>query len=326
MTAAFEAMVRGPADLHLLFADLPRAQRCADDDWRLAISAFHRACRAAGARGALVAAMATNLAGPRAAEWVGLGLPVLAPPAVALEAVEAAATIGQAWAAPPAGPVAGPRPGAVGREAATLDEAAGKELLRRSGVPVPPGRCCADPDAAAATAAELAAPLAVKGLGLAHKTERRAVRLGLADPEQVRAAAADLLARHPAVLVEQMVTGGVAELLVGVEADPVVGPVLTLGAGGVLTELLADAAHLVLPTEPAGIRRALLDLRCAPLLTGHRGAPPADLDALVDVVHRVAVLALRRPDLLSVEINPMIVTADGAWACDALVVRKEGGP
>ena len=99
MTAAFTAMLRGPADLHLLFADLPRADRCADGDWRSAITAFHRACACTGARGALVAAMAGNLAGPRAAEWVRRGLPMLAPPAVAMEAVEAAAAIGQAWAA-----------------------------------------------------------------------------------------------------------------------------------------------------------------------------------------------------------------------------------
>jgi acyl-CoA synthetase (NDP forming) len=331
MTAAFDAMVRGPADLHLLFADLPRADRCADHDWRLAVSAFHRACRAAGARGALVAAMATNLAGPRAASWVGWGLPVLAPPAVALEAVEAAAAIGQAWAAPPPAPVAGPRPapadgrpGPVVGAGTVLDEAAGKELLCRWGVPVPPGRRCADPEAAATAAAQLPGPFAVKGLGVAHKTESCAVRLHLADPRQVRAAAAGLLARFPAVLVERMVTGGVAELLVGVQADSVFGPVLTLGAGGVLTELLADVAHLVLPTDPVEIRGALLGLRCAPLLAGHRGAPPADLDVVVDVVHRVTALVLDRTDPVSVEINPLIVTADAAWACDALVIRSEG--
>ena len=92
MAAAFTAMVRGPADLHLLFADLPRADRCADDDWALAVEAFARACAAVGARGALVAAMAANLTGERAAAWVRRGLAVLAPPAVAMAAVEAAAT------------------------------------------------------------------------------------------------------------------------------------------------------------------------------------------------------------------------------------------
>jgi succinyl-CoA synthetase beta subunit len=92
----------------------------------------------------------------------------------------------------------------------------------------------------------------------------------------------------------------------------------------VLAELLADVAHLVLPTGRSEIRRAVLGLRCARLLVGHRGAPPAELDALVDVVHGVTALALERTDLVSVEINPVIVTANAAWACDALVVRGEG--
>jgi acetate---CoA ligase (ADP-forming) len=338
MTAAFAAMVRGPADLHLLFADLPRADRCVDDDWRLAITAFRRACTGAGARGALVAAMATNLAGPRAAEWVRRGLPVLAPPAVAMDAVEAAASIGQAWAAPPAAPIAAtglrggsdaccapdpPRSGAVAGR--VLDEAAAKALLRQAGVPVPPGRRCASTAEAQDAAAELPGPFVAKGLGVAHKTEQQAVRLGLADNVQVGAAAVDLLARFPAVLVEQMIVGGLAELLVGIETDPVFGPVLTLGAGGMLTELLADVVHLVLPTDPPEIRRALLDLRCAPLLTGHRGAAAADLDELVAVVNRVAGVALDRPDLLALEINPLVVTATGAWACDALAVVSGGG-
>ena len=325
MTAAFTAMLHGPADLHLLFADLPRADRCADGDWRSAITAFHRACACTGARGALVAAMAGNLAGPRAVEWTRRGLPTLAPPGVAVEAVEAAAAIGQAWAASPADPVAGPRPGRPRPpNTRVLGETAGKDLLRLAGVPVPAGRLCTSPDAAVATAARLPGPFVVKGQGVAHKTEQRAVRLGLAEPMQVRLAAVSLLARFPAVLVEQMVGGGLAELLVGVEVDPVFGPVLSLGAGGVFTELLADVAHLMLPTDPAEIRGALLDLRCARLLTGHRGAAPADLDGLVDLVHRVSGLALRRTDLISLEINPLIVTAGAAWACDALVGLDEG--
>jgi acetate---CoA ligase (ADP-forming) len=318
MAAAFTAMVRGPADLHLLFADLPRADRCADDDWTLAVDAFARACAAAGARGALVAAMAANLSGERAAAWVRCGLAVLAPPAVAVSAVEAAATVGRAWAGPAPPPVTGP--GGRGRGATVLNEATGKRLLRAHGVPVPEGAVCASAGAAVVAAADLGGPVAVKGLGIAHKTEHRAVRLGLTAAEDVRAAAGVLLARYPAVLVERMVPGGVVELLVGVARDPVFGPVLTVGVGGVLTELLRDVAHLLLPTDAAEIRRALLGLRCAPLLTGYRGGPAADLERAVAATAGVAALAAARPEVVAVEVNPLIVTVDGAWACDALVV------
>jgi acyl-CoA synthetase (NDP forming) len=322
MADAFTAMVRGPADLNLLFADLPRADRCADDDWTAAITAFAQACAAADARGALVAAMAGNLAGERAAGWVRQGLAVLAPPAVAMEAIEAAACIGRAWAGPLAPPVAGPR--GRGGGATVLNEATGKRLLRQNGLPVPDGAVCASPGAAVVAAADLACPIVVKGLGVAHKTDQDAVRLGLVEPADVRAAAVELLARFPAVLVERLVSDGIAELLVGVQTDPVFGPVLSVGVGGVLTELVRDVAHLVLPVDPAEIRRALLGLRCAPLLTGYRGAPSADLDRLVAVVAQVAELVLDMPELVELEINPLIVTAEGAWACDALVVTSGG--
>jgi acyl-CoA synthetase (NDP forming) len=266
---------------------------------------------------------------------------VLAPPAVAIEAVQAAAAIGRAWARPAAEPVV--RPVAVnGRQqshvdvvsrresgfadtaaARVLDEAEGKALLRRHGIPVPDGEVCTSATAAVRAAARLGAPVAVKALGTAHKTDEQGVRLSLRGARQVRAAAADLLARFPAVLVERMVTGGVAELLVGVEPDPVLGPVLTVGAGGVLTEVLRDVAHVVLPARPDEIRAALLGLRCSGLLTGYRGASPVDLDALVATVARVVELVLDTPGVVSLEINPVIVTTGGAWACDALIREED---
>ena len=185
---------------------------------------------------------------------------------------------------------------------------------------MPDGEVCTSAAAAVRAAARIGAPVAVKALGTAHKTDERAVRLGLRGARQVRGAATELLARFPAVLVERMVPGAIAELLVGVEPDPVFGPVLTVGAGGVLTELMRDVAHVMLPADPAEIRSALLGLRCAPLLTGHRGAQGADLDVLVDTVGRIAEIAL---DTVSLEINPLVVTAAGVWACDALVREED---
>ncbi|HWM60330.1 MAG TPA: acetate--CoA ligase family protein [Pseudonocardia sp.] len=335
MRAAFAAMVRGPAELHLLFADLPRADRCADGEWMTAIEAFARACTDVGARGALVAALAGNLNGPRAADWVRRGLPVLGSPGVAMEAIEAAAAIGAAWTRPAAAPLARPGGGhrgdPVGRPGPTrprpgarlLDECASKHLLRRRGVPVPAGRACRSGADAAAAAAELAGPVAVKALGPAHKTEEHAVRLGLVGSAAVDAAAAELLARFPAVLVERMVPGVVVELLVGIRVDPVFGPVLTVGAGGILAELLRDVASLVLPADPAQIRDALLGLRCAALLAGHRGGTAADPDAVAAVVHRLTAVALDLPGMLELEVNPLVVTPGGAWACDALAVLTD---
>jgi len=140
----------------------------------------------------------------------------------------------------------------------------------------------------------------------------------------VRSAAAELLARFPVVLVERLATGGVAELLVGVHSDPVFGPVLSLGSGGVLAELVRDVAHLLLPVDGTEIRRALLGLRCAPLLAGYRGGQAADVDGLVSVVEQVCDLVLHTPEVVALEINPLVVTATDAWACDALLEAGRG--
>ena len=143
-------------------------------------------------------------------------------------------------------------------------------------------------------AAELGYPVVVKAVGaaLAHKSELGAVALGLRDAEAVRAAAARMAHLGEALLVEPMVTDGVAELIVGIVRDPQVGLCLVLGSGGVLVELLADRALLLLPTTADEVRAALLGLKSAPLLQGFRGRPAGDVEAVVEAV--MAVAALRR--------------------------------
>ena len=130
------------------------------------------------------------------------------------------------------------------------DEAEAKALLAEAGLPVPPGRRAANADEAVAAAATLGFPVALKALGIAHKSEHGAVRLNLRDEAAVRDAAEALSALGSGLYVERMVTGGVAELIVGITRDPIFGPVMTIGSGGVLVELLKDSATLLLPSTP----------------------------------------------------------------------------
>ncbi|MEJ6477677.1 MAG: acetate--CoA ligase family protein, partial [Octadecabacter sp.] len=161
------------------------------------------------------------------------------------------------------------------------------------------------------------APFAVKGIGLAHKSEHGAVRLDIGQ-DDVALIAADI--GTDAVLIEEMATGGVAELLVGVICDPAHGFVLTLGAGGVLTEVLRDTVSLLVPADSAAITNALNRLRCAPLLHGYRGKPAADISAIVNAVLAVQSYVVANADTLSeVEINPLICTPVSAVAVDALI-------
>jgi hypothetical protein len=166
-------------------------------------------------------------------------------------------------------------------------------------------------------AGSLQPPLALKGMGFPHKTEAGAVRLGLPHLQ----GQADMPGAT-AYLAEEMASGAVAEVLLGLRRDPVYGLSLTVGLGGVTAELLADTVTLILPASPDELLAAMRRLRLWPLLDGYRGRPRADVAAVVAIADRLAALMLARPDLEEIEINPILVRADGAVAVDALI-RKE---
>jgi acetyl-CoA synthetase len=173
-------------------------------------------------------------------------------------------------------------------------------------------------------------PVVIKAVGahLEHKTEVGGVALNLRSAAEVADAAQRLSALSETLLVEQMIGDGVAEILVGLIRDPQFGQVLVLGAGGVLTELLADSATLLPPFTRDSIRCALRGLKVAKLLEGFRGRPPGDVEALLDVVEGIARYASAHSStLLEIDVNPVIVrpAGRGAVAVDALIRLKQPG-
>jgi len=272
--------------------------------------------------------MAENLPEGHSVELLRRGIVPLHGIAEAFDAAEAAAFIGEAWSKPvpqrlAAPPSAGrPEGGGIG------DEAAVKSLLRDAGLAVPKGARAASVEQAVETAERLGYPVAVKALGVAHKSELGAVRLSLPDASAVHEAATALLPLGAGLYVEAMVAGGVAELIVGITRDAVFGPVMTVGTGGVLVELLKDSATLLLPASRAEIETALRGLKMFPLLDGYRGRPKADLPAAIESIEGIAAFAFAHADgIVELDINPLIVceTGRGAWIVDALLVtdRKE---
>jgi acetyl-CoA synthetase len=206
----------------------------------------------------------------------------------------------------------------------TLSERDSKVLLAEYGVPIAAERLVETAVEAGDAADELGYPVVVKAVGaaLAHKSELGAVALGLRDEASVRSAADHMAGLGEALLVEPMITDGVAELIVGIVRDPQVGLCLVLGSGGVLVELLADRALLLLPTTAEVVRNALLGLKSAPLLEGFRGRPRGDVDAVVETVLAVAGFAESHADrLVELDINPLIVrpAGKGAVAADVLI-------
>jgi acetate---CoA ligase (ADP-forming) len=208
-------------------------------------------------------------------------------------------------------------------------------LLGCYGLPLAPWRLAGTPDEAAAAAGELGGPLALKGVapGLVHKTEAGAVRLGLAGADQVRAAAAEVAAAVAAAghqverfLVQRMVAAGV-EVLVGVVNDPSFGPVVACGAGGTAVELLRDVAVRITPLTDVDAAAMVRSLATFPLLDGYRGAPPADVAALEDLLLRVGALVEAHPEVAEMDCNPVMVLprGQGVVVVDARV-RVEVAP
>jgi acyl-CoA synthetase (NDP forming) len=221
-------------------------------------------------------------------------------------------------------------PQALAGQGQLLNEWDSKQALRAFGLPTPDG-VLSTPDNALKDAAAMGYPLVVKAVSaqLPHKTEAGAVALNLKDDTALRAALdrmrASINAYAPQVafdrlLLEPMAKPPLAELIVGIKRENDFGLALVIGAGGILVELLKDSRSLLLPTTDGAIRQALLSLRSAPLLQGFRGRQAADLDALVAAIRAVADYACENAaQLLELDVNPLLVGADGTTAVDALI-------
>ena len=201
-------------------------------------------------------------------------------------------------------------------------------LLDCYGIRAPASRLVADAEAAGAAATELGGAVALKAGGpeIVHKREIGALRLNLRGKRTVASAAEEMdrqLARQgllrESFLVQEMLGEGV-ELLVGVAADPVFGPVLACGAGGTAAELIGDLGVRICPLDADDPRSLLESLRIHPLLAGYRGSPPSDLPALEDLIARVGTLAERHAEIVELDLNPVIAGPDGAIAVDARVL------
>lgn len=210
--------------------------------------------------------------------------------------------------------------------ATTLSESASKELLGRYGVPLADERLAATPEAAAAAADELGYPVVAKlcGDAIAHKTERGLVKLGLSDPSQVQAAAAELLAAATPedgpveVLVAPMVKGS-RELIAGLADDPSFGMTVVVGVGGILAEAVKDVSIRLVPIERVDAEDMIDELATQALLGEFRGEPAVDRDALVDILLGLSRAAEAEPSIASADLNPLIIVDGRPIAVDALV-------
>ena len=308
----FTAVLDGPQDATMLVLDAPPSPDNDASAWVVAVDALGDAVETTGRRAVIVATMAECLNEPLRAHIIERGLTPLLGLSEGLAALRAAALAGTRCD-PPHSPASMPT------STRLIDEAEAKGHLALINVNVPNGKMVPAADVESA-ADEIGYPITLKALGQAHKSESGAVKVGLGSREAVTEA---LAAMPPSdtFLVEATVTDVVAEVLVTVRRDPPIGWLVSLGFGGVTTELWSDVTHLLAPVTSDDVRLALTTLRSYPLLTGFRGKPAADIDALVSLVVTLAE-AVVGTGVVEVELNPVLVGQRGATAVDAFWVEE----
>lgn len=326
-TECLSALMDDPdVALGILFADIR--------DHYYVSEGFAQACLDVAGRTIKPVALATNFSAVRhdslAFRLSRAGIPVLDGTVPALKAARHAMAYRDFLARPAITPPA--VPGAVRRawrirldHGAALDERDALALLADYGIATPSTRVVESVDEAVAAARTISGAVALKTAEahVRHKTEVAGVRLGLIGDEEVRAAYLDLCRRlGPRVLVQRMTAPGV-ELALGMVCDPQFGPLVMVGAGGTLVELLRDMRHALPPLGEETARRLIDGLAIRPLLDGARGRPAVDLAALADTVARFSVLAADVGDRIAeMDVNPLIAGPAGCVAVDALIVAR----
>ncbi|NNK79849.1 MAG: acetate--CoA ligase family protein, partial [Litoreibacter sp.] len=289
MTAAWSAMADPDIALTLLIIDYPRSDTCDPTDWTCATRAALRCVKESGMPVAIVATLPELMPEDVCAELMEGGVVPFNGLREALCAIDATISQENIRIEPvlSSNPTGGP---------ILISEHSAKARLRSAGLSVPDGVSCNDVSEIPEKTRSLNFPVAVKVLGLAHKSDAGGVALNCTTPEAAQEAASKM-PKAEGFLIEEMIPKG-QELLVGILNDPPHGFLLTLGAGGVLTELLSDQAHLLIPASRDQVKAALESLKVGRLLQGYRGGEAADMEAILGTIEKLQDYTLANADRL----------------------------
>ena len=309
MADVYSAILDAPIDFGIIVVDFPRADRCDGAAWDYVIEAAQIAQKRTSKAVALLASLPENMPEDRALQIAKAGLVPLCGLEVGLAAIASVASV---HPVPEASVIAAPRL----CQTHILDEVESKAILAEYGVDLPHSIVVAQ--GSLPETLPFSYPVVLKAIGENHKSEMGGVIIGLSNRAKLEIAMLEM--DQPRYIIEELITDPIAELLVGIVGDQVHGYVLTLAAGGVLTEILRDSVSLSLPVNQIDILAALQRLKLAPMLAGYRGKPAVDKAALVRAVLAMQACVLdRRTSLAEIEINPLILTSKSAVAVDALI-------
>lgn len=317
LTKTFTACMSAGIGLTALIIDFPKPALGRAEAWQTAIESILAASHATGAKAIILASMAEGIPHENACWLMAHGIPALRGFDHSIAAIKAAFMASQRK---PRITLAGITP-SLG-DATTYDEVRAKTLLAASGVNIPEGGIARSRDHAIQLAGHRTVVMKAVSAELSHKTELGAVRLNISGQDMIAEAYDSLRVISPDILVEEMIDDCVAELIIGVSHDPVVGLYLMLGSGGVMAELMRDTVTLMLGLPRDQIREAVLSLKAGQLMKGWRGKPQGDIDAAIDAIMAIQSVALLHEKQISeLEVNPLMVrpVGKGAVAVDALI-------
>ena len=322
LTSTFTAMLQTPATMTFLVIDFPRKDICDDDSWWVALHALIAARDATGASVAVLATLPENLPESVSDFLMEKGVPSLAGVEEALDAVVAASVATDYVKQTPLlySPV-------VLQDTCVLSEFQSKSLLREAGLPVATAIQVTSVAEALEAAHTVGYPLVIKVSGVAHKTEQSGVVLNVQTDDSLSHHAKRLFGMSDTLLLEPYFQGTVTEMLLGVVREPDGLFKLTIGSGGVLTEVMQDTVSLLLPVSKPQLQNAIAKLRIARLLNGYRGQPAAHIPSIISTILGLCQWVESHAEYLAeVEINPLLCLESKSIVADALITSSNSFP
>ena len=323
----FKQMISGNFAATMLLLDWPSNQKSEQKDWDLTLLALSDAISGTSEKTIVLASIADCMPKRIIKECKKYGIAPMIGLDICLKALNHSYRIGLAFQKSEMQSIDILRSPSDPTKSSTLTEFEGKKLLKKYGVPVPDGEIISSSSEALIVADKIHYPVTLKASNaeLVHKTDLGAVLLNINDSIELEKACQDLFKIGPSLLIEKMVHDPVAELIIGMDHDPIFGKYIVIGSGGILVELFKDSCPLLLPVSREDASMALLKLKIYPVINGYRNSPAGDLEAIIDAVLSVIKL-ISENDIAELDINPLLVLKGGSGviAVDALIKLNLG--
>ena len=311
MASTFIAMMRGHDGITIIIVDFPRNDNCDPSAWNCVITAAKKAKIVEDKPLALVSTLSENIPEQVSFKLLESNIITLHGLDTALAAISASSSNQK---------LMNPKPIFLSNptgKSTLVDEYVAKKSLEKYGLMIPKTEKCLLSDAHFVSD-QIGYPVVLKALGSAHKSEMGEVVLNLENKKAVKNASKKVSKKY--VIIEKMIDDAIVELLIGIVHDPAHGMLLTIGAGGILTEILSDTSSLLLPSSEDDVLECFNQLKISKIAKGYRGFSGVDVNQIVDAIMKIQEFVLdNRDKVFEIEINPLIITSSEVIVADALI-------